>query len=50
MEIQPRQRGLGRGLQPVLAGVVGALSLNDVEGVGVPWLIAGVSLRFVVNL
>ena len=50
MEIQSGQRRLGRGLQPVLAGVVRALSLNDVEGVGVPRLVACVSLRLVVNL
>ena len=50
MEIQPGQRRLGRGLEPVLARVVGALSLYDVEGVGVARLLTGVSLRFVVDL
>lgn len=50
MEIQPREWRLGRGLEPVLACVVRALGLYDVEGVGVTRLLAGVPLRFVVNL
>ena len=50
MEIQSGQRRLGCGLQPVLAGVVRALSLNDVEGVSVPRFVACVSLRLVINL
>ena len=50
MEIQPREGRLGRGLEPVLARVVRALCLYDVEGVGVARLLAGVPLRFVVNL
>ena len=50
MEIQPGQRRLGRGLEPVLARVVRAFSLYDVEGVGVARLLTGVPLRFVVDL
>ena len=50
MEIQSGERGLLRGLEPVLAGVVRSLRLYDVEGVGVPRLLAGVPLRFMVNL
>ena len=50
MEIQTGQRRLGCGLEPVLAGVVRALSLYDVEGVSVPRFVACVSLRLVINL
>ena len=50
VEIQSGERGLLRGLEPVLAGVVRAFRLYDVEGVGVPRLLAGVPLRFMVNL
>ena len=50
MEIQSGQRRLGCGLEPVLAGVVRALSLDNVKGVGVPRFVACVSLRLVINL
>ena len=48
-KVKSRQRLLGR-LEPVLAGVVRSLRLDDVEGVGVARLGAGVLLRFMIEL
>ena len=42
-KVKSRQRLLGR-LEPVLAGVVRSFSLDDMEGVGVSRLEAGVLL------
>ena len=50
MEVQPGQGRGGGGLEPVLAGVVRALGLHHVEGVGVPRLGARVTLGLVVHL
>ena len=42
-EVKSRKRLPGR-LEPVLAGVVRTLGLDDVEGVGVTRVVTGVSL------
>ena len=42
-EVKSGQRLFGR-LEPVLAGVVRTLGLDDVEGVGVTRVVTGVSL------
>ena len=50
VEVEPGQGRGGGGLEPVLAGVVRALGLHHVEGVGVPRLGACVPLGLVVHL
>lgn len=44
VKVKFRERTLLGRLQPVLAGVVGSLRLDDVEGVGVSGLLTGVLL------